>query len=117
VLENFKVFLDAPKGSSLYTKGMLRGQLGTFEYDAINDKLPTVSWIIPTSFQSEHPDFMPADGAAFVASRIDAIAANPDGWAKTLFILNYDGNDGIFDHVAPPVLESGPPRICERPSD
>ena len=46
---------------------------------------------------------MPADGAAFVASKIDAIAANPDVWAKTVFILNYDENDGIFDHV---------PRLC-----
>ena len=76
---------------------------GQFEYDARHDRLPAVSWIIPTSYQSEHPDYMPADGAAFVASKIDAIAANPDVWAKTAFILNYDENDGIFDHVAPPV--------------
>jgi phospholipase C len=52
---------------------------------------------------------MPADGAAFVASKIDAIASNPDVWAKTLFILNYDENDGIFDHVAPPVPKAGTP--------
>ena len=50
---------------------------------------------------------MPADGAAFVASKIDAIAANPDVWAKTAFILNYDENDGLFDHVAPPVPPAG----------
>ncbi len=109
VLEKFKVFQQAPKSSPLYTPGMLRGQEGMFEYDAMNNKLPTVSWIIPRSFQSEHPDYMPADGAAFVASKIDAIAANPDLWAKTLFILNYDENDGIFDHVAPPVPPSSTP--------
>ncbi len=62
-----------------------------------------------TSYQSEHPDYMPADGAAFVSSKIDAIAANPDVWAKTAFILNYDENDGIFDHVAPPVPPAGTP--------
>ncbi|MEO6964499.1 MAG: alkaline phosphatase family protein [Acidobacteriaceae bacterium] len=106
-LEYFRNFMEAPVGSSLHTRGMVRGPLGQFEYDAINDKLPPVSWIIPTSFQSEHPDYMPADGAAFVASKIDAIAANPDVWAKTLFILNYDENDGIFDHVAPPVPPPG----------
>jgi hypothetical protein len=49
----------------------------------------------------------PAEGAAFVASKIDAIAANPEVWAKTVFILNYDENDGIFDHVAPPVAAAG----------
>lgn len=107
MLENFKPFQQAAKGSSLYQRGMLRGQEGQFEYDAINDKLPTVSWIIPTSYQSEHPDYMPADGAAFVASKIDAIAANPSVWEKTVFILNYDENDGIFDHVAPPVPPDG----------
>ena len=60
-----------------------------------------VSWIMPTRLSVEHPDYMPADGAAFVASKIDAIAANPEVWAKTAFILTYDENDGIFDHVAP----------------
>ena len=40
-------------------------------------------------------------GAAFVASKLDAIAANPDLWAKTVFIISYDENDGIFDHVVP----------------
>jgi len=109
VLETFRVFRDAPRNSPLYLKGMVRGPEGQFEYDASNDKLPTVSWIIPTSFQSEHPDYMPADGAAFVASKIDAIASNPDVWAKTAFILDYDENDGIFDHVAPPVPPPGTP--------
>ncbi len=109
MLELFKVYQQASPSSPLYTRGVVRGQEGQFEYDAINDKLPTVSWIIPTSFQSEHPDYMPADGAAFVASKIDAVAANPDVWAKTLFILNYDENDGIFDHVAPPNPPDGAP--------
>lgn len=109
MLENFKAFRKAGVDSPLYRKGMMRGRTGQFEYDAMNDKLPTVSWIIPTSHQSEHPDYMPASGAAFVASKIDAIAANPKVWAKTVFILDYDENDGIFDHVAPPVPAPGTP--------
>jgi phospholipase C len=52
---------------------------------------------------------MPAAGAAFVASKLDAIAANPDVWAKTVFILNYDENDGLFDHVVPPTPPPGTP--------
>ena len=118
MLENFKVFQQAVQGSPLYTRGMVREPEGQFEHDAINDKLPAVSWIIPTSYQSEHPDYMPADGAAFVASKIDAIAANPEVWAKTAFILNYDENDGIFDHVAPPAPPAGTPReFVERAAD
>ena len=73
----------------------------------MHDRLPTVSWLVPTSYQSEHPDYTPAAGADFVASKIDAIAANPDVWAKTVFILNYDENDGLFDHVLPPTAPAG----------
>lgn len=109
VLEYFKTFRESGEKSALRLKGLTRGPEGRFEYDAANDKLPAVSWIIPTSHQSEHPDFMPAAGAAFVASKIDAIAANPEVWSKTVFILNYDENDGIFDHVAPPVPPPGTP--------
>jgi phospholipase C len=109
LLETFKTFREAGTNSPLYTKGMMRTPEGQFEYDARNDKLPAVSWIIPTSYESEHPDYMPAAGAAFIASKIDAIAANPDVWAKTAFILNYDENDGIFDHVVPPTPPEGTP--------
>lgn len=109
MLANFRRFQQAKAGSPLYSRGVQVSPEGQFEYDAMHDKLPAVSWIIPTSFQSEHPDYMPADGAAFVASKIDAIAANPDVWAKTVFILNYDENDGLFDHVPPPVPPQGTP--------
>ncbi len=68
MLETFNQFRNAPKDSPLYLKGCVRGPEGQFEYDAMNDKLPAVSWIFPPSYQSEHPDYMPADGAAFVAS-------------------------------------------------
>jgi phospholipase C len=50
---------------------------------------------------------MPAAGADFVASKINAIAANPEVFAKTLFILIYDENDGFFDHVTPPTAPAG----------
>ncbi|MGH3381724.1 MAG: alkaline phosphatase family protein [Actinoallomurus sp.] len=107
MLEYFKTFQDAPTSSTLYKSGMATSSAGQFEYDAAHDKLPTVSWIIPTSTQSEHPDYMPAAGADYVAGKIDAIASNPDLWKKTLFILNYDENDGLFDHVPPPVPPAG----------
>jgi phospholipase C len=107
MLEYFAAFQNASTSSTLYKSGMAVSSAGQFEYDAAHDKLPAVSWIIPTSTQSEHPDYMPAAGADYVASKIDAIASNPDVWKKTLFILNYDENDGLFDHVPPPVPAAG----------
>jgi len=107
LLEQFANFKNAKPGSALYEKGVRPQPAGTFEDDARNDRLPTVSWIIPTSTQSEHPDYLPAAGADFVAQKLEAIAANPAVWAKTAFILNYDENDGLFDHVPPPTAPAG----------
>jgi phospholipase C len=107
VLEYFDQYQNASVSSPLYQNAMRIFQAGQFEYDAAHDRLPTVSWIIPTSYQSEHPDFMPAAGADFVASKVNAIASNPDVFAKTVFILIYDENDGLFDHVTPPTPRTG----------
>jgi len=107
VLEYFDQYQNAATSSPLYQNAMKFYQPGQFEYDAMNDRLPTVSYILPTSYQSEHPDFMPAAGADYVKSKVDAIAANPDVWAKTLFLLIYDENDGYFDHVVPPTAPAG----------
>jgi phospholipase C len=107
MLEQFATFRNAAPGSALYERGMRPQPAGTFEDDARNDRLPTVSWIIPTSTQSEHPDYLPAAGADFVAQKLEAIASNPAVWAKTAFILNYDENDGLFDHVPPPTAPAG----------
>jgi phospholipase C len=107
VLEYFDQYQNASTSSPLYQNAMKFYQAGQFEFDAMHDRLPTVSYILPTSFQSEHPDFMPAAGADFVASKVNAVAANPDVWAKTVFILIYDENDGFFDHVLPPTAPAG----------
>ena len=111
VLEFFSQFINAPTTSSLYQNAfgvstLINGQPASdptmaFEEDCANGTLPTVSWLFPTSVASEHPSFLPAAGAQFVASKIEALAANEDLWNSTVFILNYDENDGFFDHVPP----------------
>ncbi|MBX3593549.1 alkaline phosphatase family protein [Sphingomonas sp.] len=110
VLRLFRNFMDAPPGSPFRVKGMPAATDGEFEYDALHDRLATVTWLHPSDEGSEHPaNSMPAAGAEFIASKLDALAANPDVWAKTAFILNYDENDGLFDHVLPPSPSAGTP--------
>jgi phospholipase C len=98
----FKSFRDAPQKSDLYRRGMTPGPADQFERDVKHDRLAAVSWILPTGEACEHPDHWPAAGAAFVARHVEALASNPDVWNKTVLILNYDENDGLFDHVVPP---------------
>jgi phospholipase C len=105
----WKNFREAPTTSPLYVNSRV-SQLGQFEYDALHDRLPTVSWLFPGRGQNEHPnESTPAAGAQFIASAIDAIAANPDVWAKTVVILVWDEHGGGFDHVVPPTPPAGTP--------
>jgi phospholipase C len=77
--------------------------IAAFAKDVQADRLPSVSWLVAPTHASEHPDASPGYGEAFTAGIFEALAANPEVFAKTVFILNYDENDGFFDHVPPPV--------------
>ncbi len=77
--------------------------------DLRTGNIPQVTWIVPPSNLSEHPDYLPAAGEDHTAQVLAALWSNPKLWAKTAFILNYDENDGLFDHVAPPTPEPGTP--------
>ena len=81
--------------------------VAAFAADVAADRLPQVSWIVPSYHLCEHPTATPSDGAFLTARLIAALAANPKVWAKTVFILNYDENDGFFDHVPPPIPPVG----------
>ena len=73
-----------------------------FEEDCANGTLPDVSFIGSKSGYDEHPAAIPAAGAQFLATKLEALAANEELWNSTVFIINYDENDGFFDHVVPP---------------
>ncbi|MFT9064129.1 MAG: phospholipase C, phosphocholine-specific [Acetobacter persici] len=77
--------------------------IAAFERDVAQGKLPQVSWIVPPTALSEHPNAPPGYGEYLISQLMDVFVRHPDVWAKTVFILNYDENDGFFDHVPPPV--------------
>jgi phospholipase C len=51
-----------------------------------------------------HPPLPMAPGEAYVKRIYDALTANPDRWASTLFVLTYDEHGGFYDHAVPPPL-------------
>ncbi|WP_329139324.1 phospholipase [Streptomyces sp. NBC_01476] len=106
-IHHMKQYLALTPDQELYQRTVQPTPIGQFQYDAMNDQLPTVSWIFPPGGFDEHPANLPAAGATFVSGIVDAIAANPEVWAKTAFILSYDENDGMFDHVLPPTPKAG----------
>ncbi len=77
--------------------------IAAFTADVAADRLPAVSWIVPMMQMSEHPDAPVPFGEVLISSVVAALAFNPKVWAKTALILNYDENDGFFDHLPAPV--------------
>ncbi|WP_459615068.1 phosphocholine-specific phospholipase C [Bordetella sp. 2513F-2] len=77
--------------------------LDAFRRDVMEGRLPQVSWINAPSIYCEHPGpSSPVQGAWFLQEVLDALTANPEVWSKTVLIVNFDENDGYFDHVPSP---------------
>ncbi|ROH98496.1 phospholipase C, phosphocholine-specific [Chryseobacterium sp. G0240] len=79
-----------------------------FRKDVEEKKLPLVSWLVAPEHFSDHPG-SPWYGAWYISEVLNILTKDPETWKKTIFIINYDENDGYFDHVlpfAPPVNPS-----------
>ncbi len=87
----------------LVRNGVTNRTLKELKQDVLDDKLPNISWIVAPYIYCEHPQANVTDGAYYINEVLSALVSNPDVWSKTVFILNYDENDGLFDHVVPPM--------------
>ncbi len=92
----------------LFDKAMFRGRPDTLltrlAADIDGGTLPKVSWLVPSAADSEHPGAStPVGSANFVYRLLDIVASNQATWDSTAIFLNFDENDGYFDHVPPPV--------------
>ncbi|WP_027387574.1 phosphocholine-specific phospholipase C [Chryseobacterium gregarium] len=94
--------LVVPEGDVLYQ----------FREDAEDKKLPLVSWLIAPEHFSDHPG-SPWYGAWYISEVLNILTKDPETWKKTIFIINYDENDGYFDHVVP----FAPPMNPNQPID
>ncbi|WP_330925611.1 phosphocholine-specific phospholipase C [Candidatus Sororendozoicomonas aggregata] len=79
------------------------GLMNTLKEDIANKTLPQVSWIVAPATYSEHPGpSSPVQGGWYTQEVLDALTSDPDTWSKTVLIINFDENDGFFDHMPPP---------------
>lgn len=91
-----------PQGP-LVRKGVANRTLRGFRKDVLSNRLAQVNWIVAPEKYSEHPTASPTDGAYYIHQVLDALVSNPEVWSRTVLFINYDENDGLFDHVAPPM--------------
>ncbi|MCB5425177.1 phospholipase C, phosphocholine-specific [Altererythrobacter sp. CC-YST694] len=98
-----------PKGAAAIAADLLTRRtittrkLDELKQDVLAERLPEVSWIVAPAAMSEHPGAStPLQGGDYTAQVLDALTANPDVWARTVLLVNFDENDGLFDHMPPP---------------
>lgn len=103
----FTQYHKLPKTSPLFENALRDRPFYELLWDLRTGNIPQVSWIVPPSSVTEHPDYLPAAGEHHTSQILAALWSNPGLWAKTAVILNYDENDGQFDHVAPPTPDPG----------
>ncbi len=83
------------------------GFLGTFKADIAQGKLPQVSWLVAPATYSEHPGpSSPVQGAWYIQEVLNALTENAELWSQTVLLVNFDENDGFFDHVPSPSAPS-----------
>jgi len=80
-----------------------------FLTDLASGNLPEVSWLVESVLTSDHPPSPSIFGENALSLILDALAANPALWAKTVLFVTYDENGGFFDHVAPVTAPPGTP--------
>lgn len=83
------------------------GFLGKFKEDIAKGQLPQVSWLVAPATYSEHPGpSSPVQGAWYIQEVLNALTEQPELWSQTVFIINFDENDGYFDHIPSPSAPS-----------
>ena len=84
-----------------------RGTLANYLADLKHDRLPQVSFVIPSFLrgQDEHPPANVQVGMGIQQELVTALQ-NSSAWASSAYIITYDESGGFFDHVAPPQLDA-----------
>jgi phospholipase C len=115
-------YQKAAKGSQLYERartgtdvkdsgGVVKDSPGDLfdilAADVASGELPSVSWIAAPEAYTEHPAWPAEFGAFYTAGVLNALTSNPEVWSKTALFINWDENDGFFDHLVGPYPNVG----------
>ena len=78
--------------------------LHSYLHAAKTGTLPSVSWLVPSGLDSEHPPASVHRGQAYVTAVVNAAMKSPD-WKSTAIFLNWDDWGGFYDGVKPPRID------------
>jgi phospholipase C len=73
-------------------------------------KLPHVVFFKPAAADNQHPGYASVKAADDKLRQIvESIQANQKVWKKSVIIMTYDENGGLWDHAAPPIMDEWGP--------
>jgi phospholipase C len=107
VLRFFPPFQASNRQSQLFARGRRGEPFATFLENLRTGNLPQVTFVLAHAENTEHPSYFAAAGENYTHTILQALWSNPKVWARSAFILMYDENDGLFDHVVPPLPDPG----------
>lgn len=68
--------------------------------------LPNVVFFKPSASDNQHPGYASIRAAdEKVKEIVEAVRSKPDVWRKSVIIVTYDENGGLWDHAAPPAVD------------
>ncbi len=86
------------RNSSLWAEHVV--PFANFATDAQNGNLPAVSWLIPDTKNSDHPDSSVCVGENWTVQQINAVMQGPN-WNTTAIFLTWDDFGGFYDNAVP----------------
>jgi phospholipase C len=71
-----------------------------------NNTLPHVVFFKPSAAENQHPGYASVKAADDKLRKIvQTVREHPKIWGNAVIIITYDDNGGLWDHVAPPVVD------------
>jgi phospholipase C len=97
---------DAPKNvTALVTSPSNVQNPNQFLTDVQQGTMATVSWVMPTFANSDHPPSSIKAGQNFVSRDVSALMQSPY-WNNTVIFVTWDDWGGFYDHVNPQALDA-----------
>jgi phospholipase C len=75
-----------------------------FVRDALDGRLPPVTWVTPRFELSDHPEYSMCHGENWTTQIVNAVMEGPH-WKDTAIFLTWDDYGGFYDHVPPPQVD------------